>query len=88
MRRTRFVATFILLVLIVLTEPPVFACPVCFGAADSPLIDAARLGVLVMVAVTLTVLAAFGAWFLKLRRLEGEQTEIAAIQSPLKQEPR
>lgn len=45
------------------------ACPVCFGAVHSPLLDSARLGVLAMVGVTLIVLAAFGAWFLRLRRL-------------------
>jgi hypothetical protein len=46
------------------------ACPICFGAADSPLLDAARLGVIAMACVTLMVLSAFARWFLKLRRLE------------------
>lgn len=45
------------------------ACPICFGAAPSALLDAARLGVLAMVGVTLMVLGAFGAWFLRVRRL-------------------
>jgi len=45
------------------------ACPICFGSAQSALLDGARLGVLAMVAVTISVLAAFGAWFLRLRRL-------------------
>lgn len=43
------------------------ACTVCFGAADGPLLTAARGGVLVMVAVTCGVLAAFAAFFLRLR---------------------
>ncbi len=45
------------------------ACPICFGAVESPLLDSARFGVLTMVAVTVCVLAAFAAWFLRLRRL-------------------
>ena len=43
------------------------ACPVCFGAAESPLIDGAKLGVLVMVAITLVVQGAFVGFFLYLR---------------------
>jgi hypothetical protein len=44
------------------------ACPVCFGAAEAPLIDGAKLGVLALLAVTLTVQGAFVAFFLYLRR--------------------
>jgi hypothetical protein len=44
------------------------ACTVCFGAADGPLIDAARVGVLVMVAVTCGMLAAFAAFFVRVAR--------------------
>jgi hypothetical protein len=46
-----------------------FACAVCFGASDSPLLSAARTGVIAMVTVTLAVLAGFARWFLQLRRL-------------------
>ena len=46
----------------------VVACAVCFGPADSPLLDAARLGVLVMVGVTCTMLGAFGLFFLRIAR--------------------
>jgi hypothetical protein len=46
----------------------VFACAICFGAADSPLLDAARLGVLVMVGVTCTMLGAFGLFFIRVAR--------------------
>jgi predicted transporter len=45
------------------------ACPVCFGSVTTPLIDAARAGVLTMIAVTLVVLAGFAAWFLRIRAL-------------------
>ena len=43
----------------------VVACSICFGAADGPLLDAARLGVLVMVGFTSVMLAAFAAFFLR-----------------------
>ena len=87
MMRVRAAVASAVMLLILLTERPAFACPVCFGAADSPLIDGARLGVLVMVGVTVLVLAAFGLWFLKLRRLGYQQAEITASHSRLRQEP-
>lgn len=46
----------------------ILACAVCFGTADGPLLDAARLGVLVMVGVTCTVLAVLGRFFLRLAK--------------------
>jgi hypothetical protein len=46
----------------------VFACPVCFGAEESSMIDGTRLGILVLLAVTIAVQAAFVSFFLYLRR--------------------
>ena len=46
----------------------VFACPVCFGAAETPIIDATKLGVLVLLAITLAVQAGFVGFFLYLRQ--------------------
>ena len=46
----------------------VLACSICFGAADGPLLDAARLGVLVMVGVTCAVLVLFARFFLRIAR--------------------
>ena len=46
----------------------VIACAACLGAAHGPLLDAARLGVLFMVAVTCVVLALFARFFLRLAR--------------------
>jgi len=46
----------------------VFACPACFGAQESSLIDGAKLGVVVLLAVTLAVQGAFLGFFLYLRR--------------------
>ena len=45
-----------------------FACPVCFGAAESPMIDGAKVGVLVLLAITLAVQGGFVGFFLYLRR--------------------
>ena len=43
------------------------ACPICFGAAHGPMLDAARLGVLVMLGITLAVLTAFALFFRRIR---------------------
>jgi len=46
----------------------VLACPVCFGAEETSMIDGAKVGVLVMLAVTFAVQGGFLAFFLYLRR--------------------
>ncbi len=50
--------------------PPVsaLACPVCFGEAEGPMIDATRLGTFLLLGVTLAIQGAFVAFFLYLRR--------------------
>lgn len=55
---------------LVLLPESVEACPICFGGVDSPMLDAARLGVLAMAGLTVCVLGVFGAWFVRLARLE------------------
>jgi hypothetical protein len=47
---------------------PAFACPSCFGQAEGPMIDAARLGVWLLLAVVLLLQGGFAAFFLYLRR--------------------
>ena len=44
-----------------------FACPMCFGAAETSMIDGAKLGVLVLLAITLAVQGGFVGFFLYLR---------------------
>ena len=44
------------------------ACPVCFGAEETSMIDGAKLGVLVMLAIILAVQGGFVAFFLYLRK--------------------
>src|SRR5262245_36543742 len=46
----------------------VFACPVCFGAAETSMIDGAKLGILVLLAITLAVQGAFLGFFIYLRQ--------------------
>ncbi len=46
----------------------VFACPVCFGAEETSIIDGTRLGVLVMLAILFAVQGGFVAFFLYLRK--------------------
>ena len=46
----------------------VFACPVCFGAEETSIIDANKIGVLVLLAITLAVQGGFVAFFLYLRK--------------------
>lgn len=49
-------------------ETPAFACPSCFSQAQGPLVDAARIGMWLLLAVTLGLQGAFVAFFLYLRR--------------------
>ena len=49
----------------------VLACPVCFGlldAEDSSMIDGTKLGILVLLAITIAVQGSFVAFFIYLRR--------------------
>ncbi|HXG73156.1 MAG TPA: hypothetical protein VNJ04_21400 [Gemmatimonadaceae bacterium] len=58
--------------LILLVPEVAAACPICFGAADSPMVDAARLGVIAMGTLTVSVLAVLGVWCTRLARWETE----------------
>ena len=46
----------------------VLACPQCFGAEETSMIDGAKLGVLVMLSITLAVQGGFLGFFLYLRK--------------------
>ena len=46
----------------------VLACPMCFGAEETSMIEGAKLGVLVMLAILFAVQGGFVAFFLYLRR--------------------
>jgi hypothetical protein len=44
------------------------ACPACFGAQETSMIDGAKLGVLALLAITFVVQGGFVAFFLYLRK--------------------
>jgi heme/copper-type cytochrome/quinol oxidase subunit 2 len=44
-----------------------WACPVCFGAEETHLIDGTRLGILALLGITLAVQGAFIGFFIYLR---------------------
>jgi hypothetical protein len=54
----------------------VFACPVCFGAEETSMIDGTKLGILVLLAITLTMQGAFAGFFLYLRKRAKRIAEI------------
>jgi hypothetical protein len=47
---------------------PLVACAVCSGASDSLQFKGTQMGILVLLAFTVCMLVAFGAFFLHLRR--------------------
>jgi len=51
------------------------ACTMCFGAEESHLIDGARLGVAVLLGVTVVVQGSFAGFFLYLRRRAKQMAE-------------
>lgn len=51
-----------------LLPKPLLACPVCFGQSDSPLASGVIVGVVLLLGVTGTLLVAFGAFFIQLRK--------------------
>ncbi len=54
--------------LVLIAGSPLLACPLCFGAEETPLIDGAKLGVAVMLGITFAVQAGFLGFFLYLRK--------------------
>lgn len=54
----------------------VFACPMCFGAEETSMVDATKLGVLVMLGMVIAVQGAFVAFFLYLRKRAKRMAEI------------
>jgi hypothetical protein len=55
-------------VMMIFGSSSVFACPVCFGAEETSMIDGTRLGVLVMLAILFVVQGGFVGFFLYLRK--------------------
>ena len=68
----------------------VLACPVCFGAEETSMVDATKLGVLVMLAITFAVQGGFLGFFLYLRKRAKRiaDVELDAEWSELQRSPR
>ena len=54
----------------------VLACPMCFGAEETSMVDATKLGVLVMLGVVVAVQGAFVGFFFYLRKRAKRIAEI------------
>lgn len=55
-------------VVVIFGGSSVLACPMCFGAEETSMIDGTKLGVLVMLGITLAVQGGFVGFFLYLRK--------------------
>jgi len=60
------------------------ACSTCFGAAEGPMIDGARMGVWALFLLTLAVQAAFVAFFITLYRRSRGTARREAVKASLK----
>jgi hypothetical protein len=52
------------------------ACPNCFGAEETSIVDGAKIGVMVMLAITLAVQGGFLGFFLYLRKRAKRMADI------------
>jgi hypothetical protein len=52
------------------------ACPICFGAEETSMIDGAKLGIIVMLAITFAVQGGFVGFFLYLRKRAKRNAEL------------
>jgi heme/copper-type cytochrome/quinol oxidase subunit 2 len=67
--RTSFVrAISAAVVTMLLSGSSVLACPMCFGAEETSMVDGTKIGVLVMLAITLAVQGGFVGFFFYLRK--------------------
>ena len=53
-----------------------FACPQCFGAEETSMIDGAKLGIAVMLGITFAVQGGFLGFFLYLRRRAKQMADV------------
>ena len=73
--RTSHVVAIAIAVLIA-GDTSLLACPVCFGAEETAMIDGTKLGIAVMLAITFAVQGGFLGFFLYLRRRAKRMAEI------------
>ena len=58
----------LLIAVLIGSSSDAFACPMCFGAEETSMIDATKLGILVMLGITFAVQGGFLGFFLYLRK--------------------
>jgi hypothetical protein len=61
---------------LILSNTSVFACPLCFGAQETSMIDGTKMGVLALLGVLLAVQGAFVSFFLYLRKHAKQNADI------------
>jgi hypothetical protein len=54
----------------------VLACPMCFGAEETSMIDGTKLGIMVMLGITFVVQGGFVGFFLYLRKRAKRSAEV------------
>lgn len=75
-RSRGFVAASTLAFIVTAGSTSLLACPVCFGAEETSMIDGTKLGIMVMLGITFAVQGAFLGFFLYLRRRAKRMAEI------------
>ena len=68
MKKTHTVRLFSAVLLVLVLSETLSACPVCYGASDSPMADGVNAAILVLLGITGSVLIAFAAFFVYLRK--------------------
>jgi hypothetical protein len=66
--RRRIAGVLTIAILLIASGSEALACPVCFNAEETSVISGTKLGVLVLLAVTLVVQGSFVGFFIYLRR--------------------
>lgn len=61
---------------IIAGSSPLLACPMCFGAEETSMIGATKLGILVLLGLTLAVQGAFAGFFFYLRNRAKRNAEL------------
>ena len=64
------------IIMVVGGSASVLACPMCFGAEETALIDGTKLGIIAMLGITLAVQGGFVGFFLYLRNCAKRAAEI------------
>ena len=62
-----------------LMAPTGLACPVCFGAVESPMIDGRKWGIFLLLGVLSTVATGFVMFFVRLSKLARVSAESATV---------